>query len=259
VPEQNDEIMDVRSTARYLKFGERKLYNLIRNHKVPYVKIGGQYRIIRSQLDNWIREQQAGYIPAEGIDEPKALRALSKIENPFKRRLLFVGILTKALEKSSLKPIVVGGHAMEFYTAGGYNTGDIDVVFPDRNLLDQQLTQWGFQKEGRHWINPKLDIYLESPADYLTASERKRTAEVRIDDFSVYLIGVEDLVRDRLNAYVHWKSLEDGRWAKELLMLHGEKLDLKYLRQRCEKERTIRALKKFLRQCSFKEDEAVHL
>ncbi len=39
------------------------------------------------------------------------IEQLKQVENPFKRRLLLVGILTKELEKKGIKPILVGGNA----------------------------------------------------------------------------------------------------------------------------------------------------
>ncbi|MCM8821052.1 MAG: UbiD family decarboxylase, partial [Candidatus Omnitrophica bacterium] len=59
---------------------------------------------------------------------PKEFKRLSEIDNNFKQRLYFVGILTKYLKVKKIRPIVVGGHAVEFYTLGSYTTGDIDIV-----------------------------------------------------------------------------------------------------------------------------------
>ena len=50
-------------------------------------------------------------------------------------------------------------------------------------------------------------------------------------------LGIEDIIIDRLNALVHWKSLEDGRLAKELVLIHFNKIDWKYLKKRAEDER----------------------
>lgn len=58
-------------------------------------------------------------------DEFKKLR---RIDNDFKRRLYFAGILTKYPGKKKIMPVIVGGHAVEFYTLGSYTTGDIDIV-----------------------------------------------------------------------------------------------------------------------------------
>ena len=48
-----------------------------------------------------------------------------------------------------------------------------------------------------------LDVAIEIPDDVLAGSEEKIT-QVEIEGLNVYIIGVEDLIIDRGNAYVHW-------------------------------------------------------
>ena len=87
-------------------------------------------------------------------------KILEKIENPFKRRLYFAGILTKYLSFENIKPVIVGGHAVEFYTLGSYTTGDIDIISEGYEKIEKILKQWGFKKEGRLWILPEKDIEI---------------------------------------------------------------------------------------------------
>lgn len=180
--------------------------------------------------------------------EKQLLEKARKIVDPLKRQLFIIGILTKSLKKYNLQPVIVGGFALEFYTTGGYNTGDIDLVFSDGQLLNEILSGWGFKKEGRHWIHEELDIFIEAPGSTLTPEEKKHLSEVTVDGLAVYLIGVEDLIIDRLNAYVHWQSKDDGYWAKELMVIHQKKIDWKYLQKRCKEEKTSLALQKLRKQ-----------
>ena len=46
------------------------------------------------------------------------LERLKNIEEPFKKRLFFVAILTESLKESGIRPIIVGENALEFYTLG---------------------------------------------------------------------------------------------------------------------------------------------
>ena len=46
-----DEIMDVRGASAYLCIKERTLYNLLKQKKVPAIKVGGQWRFKKSRLD----------------------------------------------------------------------------------------------------------------------------------------------------------------------------------------------------------------
>ncbi len=166
------------------------------------------------------------------------IERLKKIENPFKRRLLLVGILTKELEKRGVIPILVGGNALELYTLGGYSTSDIDLICLDRELVGEVLEKLGFRKFERFWLNEELGIVVEIP-DITLAGSMDKIEIFEVDDFKVYVIGKEDLIVDRLNACVFWKSKDDCRWAKELILLYYDKIDWRYLEDRCRKEGVI--------------------
>ena len=174
---------------------------------------------------------------------PKEFKKLNTIENDFKRRLYFTGILTKHLP-DNVKPIIVGGHAVEFYTLGSYTTGDIDIVTGGQVEIENLLKLWDFQKIGRLWINQQNNIEIDIVSTKLKGGDYSKIVEITVDDLKVYIIGIEDLIIDRLNASVWWKSEEDGKWAKQLLKLHQKEIDWKYLSQRAEKEEVIKELEK---------------
>ncbi|HRR96783.1 MAG TPA: hypothetical protein P5150_08675 [Candidatus Ratteibacteria bacterium] len=173
---------------------------------------------------------------------PDEFKKLKKIKEPFKRRLYFVAILTKYLKKEKIKPIIVGGNAVEFYTLGSYATGDIDIVISVPEMVINLLLQWNFKKIGRVWVNENLDIELDIVSDILSGDISK-VSEVIIDDLKVYIEGIEDIIIDRLNAALWWKSDEDKKWAIFLLKLYKEKLDKKYLQEQAKKEGLIEFLK----------------
>ncbi len=131
---------------------------------------------------------------------------LKKIENPF-------------------KPILVGGNALELYTLGGYSTSDIDLVCLSRELVGEVLEKLGFRRFGRFWLNEELEMVVEIP-DITLAGSMDRIEVFEIDDLKVYVIGKEDPIVDRLNACVFWKSKDDCRWVKELILLYYDKLEL---------------------------------
>ena len=64
-------------------------------------------------------------------------RCLLKIEqfkDPLKEKLYALSILTEALKDIDLKPILIGGTALEFYSLGGYATKDVDIALPHSSL-----------------------------------------------------------------------------------------------------------------------------
>lgn len=227
-------LMSVKELAEYLDLSQRTIYNMISRGEIPFIKIGGQYRFRQDRIDEWL-EQRSRKLPETGLDKVK------QTADPLTKRLLFMGLLTKALEPQGIKPVVVGGNAVEFYTAGGYATGDIDIVAPSEPI-DEVLRSWNFRREGRHWVSQELDIVIEAPSRSLEDQQYERACEVEIDALKVYILGIEDLIIDRLNAYVYWKSSDDGVWVKELIALHSDEIDWAYLESRARKEGTAGAL-----------------
>ena len=51
------EVMDIQALARYLGLGRSKIYNLIRQKKIPASRIGRQYRFSKSLIDQWLQER----------------------------------------------------------------------------------------------------------------------------------------------------------------------------------------------------------
>ena len=162
-----------------------------------------------------------------------------------KRRLKVLGIITKACEALNIKPVLVGGCAVEFYTMGGYATYDIDVVVANYEAFSKIMAGLDFKKEGRHWMREDIDIVLEAPSSDLTDETAPQT-QVEIDGFTAYILGIEDLIIDRLNAAVHWQSKEDEKWVGELLRA-AKQIDLEYLKQRAKATQTDVLLSRILK------------
>ncbi len=166
------------------------------------------------------------------VERRSRLDALADEPNPARRRLIAVGIVADRLREDGLEPIVVGGAAVEFYTAGGYSTGDVDLALPHGPVTDAAFADLGFEKEGRYWIREDLDLLFEAPAPAGLPGETAPRTEVEIDGLKVVVLGIEDLVIDRLRVWVHGSSEEDGRWARRLVLLHSDQLDWSYLREK---------------------------
>ncbi len=162
----------------------------------------------------------------------RRLASLRDESEPRRRRLLALGLLTARLAAHRIEPILVGGGALEFYTAGGYATHDMDLALPHGAEVDVAFAEMGFRKEGRFWYHADLDLLFEAPAPPGLPGEDAPRTEVDVDGLRVVVIGVEDLMLDRLRAWVHRKSDEDGRWTRRLALLYADRLDWGYLRER---------------------------
>jgi predicted nucleotidyltransferase len=166
----------------------------------------------------------------------KKLQLLASEKDPLKKSLTLLAILTEALKAYDIRPILVGGRALEFYTLGGYATRDIDLVTSGRTQVSMVLQEMGFLKRPgeRHWYHEDLDLALEIPDDTLAGDIDKLTT-LEIDGMECSIIGVEDLVVDRLAAAKFWKSASDAQWAARLMALHVDEIDPNYLRHAAKK------------------------
>lgn len=128
-------------------------------------------------------------------------------------------------------PVLVGGSALELFTGGAYVTGDLDFVGKVPAHVRDVLAASGFIRKGRHWIHGKGRIFLEFPSSALGANE---TAQYRhFHNHSVFVISPEDLLVDRLSAWVHWDSGLDGVNAFLLYRALADQLDRKRLKKNC--------------------------
>jgi hypothetical protein len=192
-------------------------------------------------------------------DRDELKRTLAGVDEPLRRRLQFVALLSAAFAAHKwLPPVVVGGHAVEFYSAGGYTTADIDLASPSEPL-DLVLSEWGFRRVGRHWLDDELALVVEAPASQLGPGQRERATRVRVGEGEVLMLSVEDLIVDRLNACVHWRSEEDCEWAAVLIQTQGSRLDWAYLRGRANQEQVSQRLETLLAERAVEDSEPEQL
>jgi hypothetical protein len=87
-----------------------------------------------------------------------AVRAdIESTEDLFLRSMKLAGIVTALFKKRGIPLVVVGGSAVEFYTAGGYMSGDIDfcrrsLKGPSLRLIKDILEPLGGKCVGRNWL-----------------------------------------------------------------------------------------------------------
>ncbi|MHB1343218.1 MAG: helix-turn-helix domain-containing protein [Thermoleophilia bacterium] len=234
--------MDTRQVARLLALSERTIYQMARDGRLPAARVGGLWRFRPEEIERWLAAATVSGPRAAGIHDRTGLGrrefedTVGRIEDPLERRLTFVALLAAAsTARGWLPPVVVGGHAVEFYTAGGYATVDIDLVSA-HEPLEEVLPSWGFMSRGRHWLHEGLGLVVESPGSSLGPGQRDRVTRVEIGGGTALVLGVEDVIVDRLAACVHWRSEEDCRWAGVLLALFAERVDVGYLVERARAE-----------------------
>ena len=164
---------------------------------------------------------------------PKILDIIKTTESPLKRQLLIVSLVTKLLEERGKDPpIVIGGCALSYYSREVYFTADIDLAYSDREALDEVLTVVGCEKRGRYWVNEELKTSIEAPASVLAGEESPLEIVEVGEGLQCWIIGIEDLLIDRLNACKHWKSETDCELVELLIKRYFNDLDWPYMEKR---------------------------
>lgn len=269
-----EELWDIARTAEYLGVSERTVYNRVRSGELPAIKVGRLWRVRPSDLERWLATRESSspatrggsrlpdvpgpypYLPAAkgapwvGETQPlpsrdDLVRLLEPITDPLERRLAFVGLLTRGVESLGWPaPVVVGGHAVEYYTAGDYSTVDIDLAGASEPVAEV-LGTWGFRQEGRHWLDEALRLLLEVPGSQPGPEELAHVVAVRIGSVTAYVLGVEDVVVDRLCAAKFWHDADSALWADTMLAV-AQELDMGYLRRRAQEEHVADELGRLL-------------
>jgi hypothetical protein len=139
----------------------------------------------------------------------------------------------------------VGGAAVELYTAGQTMTGDFDIVTAAQAEFEEALRSVGFVKPTgsgmsmRGWIHPDLAMGVEVVGSTMMggAADPSRRHTFATDEGMVTVIGVEDLIADRIGQYAasrsgHGDMLDQAK----LLYASAEKVDLDYLDARIRQE-----------------------
>ena len=158
------------------------------------------------------------------------LTQIGKEPNELKKKLLLLGFISDEPSRKGSFLFLVGGQAVETYTGGQFTTGDIDITTTDREETENLLKRLGFKREGMVWLSERLAIAVHIVGSYPTRTERIRTVEV--GPYQVRVIGVEELIIDRLRAAKFWKSKRDSEQAVALFNGFSKRIDLDYLRKR---------------------------
>ena len=154
--------------------------------------------------------------------------------------------LSEALHQRGLpRPVLVGGGAAEYFSGSALMTGDIDITSPVQPEVEEELTRLGFTKpEGLGhtplgWVHPELGLGFEvvasTPMDGAPDPARFRLVRPTGETAVFRIIGVEDMIADRMGQFASGTAPEMGEQAAILFGLYGD-ADRAYLDRRIREE-----------------------
>lgn len=148
-------------------------------------------------------------------------------------------IIADHLKGQGIEVVLVGGLAVEIYTENLYLTKDIDMVninYSPPEHLKAAMAALGFYKQGRVYVNETTDITVEFPPGPLSVGDEliRATDQKAVGGKSINILKVEDAVKDRLAAFIHWRDHQSLVQATTILLKHH--LDPRTFKSFCERE-----------------------
>jgi hypothetical protein len=163
-------------------------------------------------------------------------KELKQEENLFRRRVLFLAFFTNKLKESGVDAILVGGQAIDLYTAGTFATSYIDLLVTNKGITEGLLNRFGFGKQDAIWFNRDLNILVQVISEPYSGDLR-RLRKFKAREYELRVAAPEDLIANRLYSAKFWKSNPklDLEQAIALLKIFSDTIDNAYLDQQARK------------------------
>ena len=164
----------------------------------------------------------------------KATLTRDKLE----KQIYLAAAISSAFEKRGIQAVLVGGVVVEYYTAGGYSTADIDMILPplEKQEIETVMKELGFERfeDYRHWLHPHIQIPVEFPPGPLQIGHLlvQEVNEIEIESIKLKILKVEDILLDRLIMAQEWKDLQAQAQAEMLMYAHYGEMDWSYVHQK---------------------------
>lgn len=160
------------------------------------------------------------------------------------------------LEGAGIHTVLVGGALVSIYTEGLYRSGDLDMVPDryDRSGITGVLEQLGFKADkSRCFKHPGCPhLFLDFPNGPVELGEEYPVIpdEIMVEGRTLRLLSPTDCVKDRLAAYIHWKSRAGFNQALLVCRRQRSRVDLDKVENWCRHEGGTTAFQELLRSLS---------
>jgi len=176
------------------------------------------------------------------VNSAQRLRELIKkatlTRDKLEKQIYLAAAISSAFEKRGIQAVLVGGVVVEYYTAGGYTTADIDMILPplEKQEIETVMKELGFERfeDYRHWLHPHIQIPVEFPPGPLQIGHLlvQEVNEIEIESIKLKILKVEDILLDRLIMAQEWKDLQAQAQAEMLMYAHYGEVDWSYVHQK---------------------------
>lgn len=180
----------------------------------------------------------------------KLLKKATLTQDKLEKQIYLAAAISSAFERRGIQAVLVGGVVVEYYTAGGYTTADIDMILPplEKQEIETVMKELGFERfeDYRHWLHPAIPIPVEFPPGPLQIGHLlvQEVNEIEIERIRLKILKVEDILLDRLIMAHEWKDLQAQAQAEMLIYAHYSEVDWSYVHQKSSLLGVLKLLQK---------------
>ncbi len=161
-------------------------------------------------------------------------------------------VICHLLREEGVEVTLSGGACAEIYSGSKYVTGDLDFVVNyflpgNQGKIDHVMGELGFEKDGRIYINEKIDYSVEFPPGPLEIGEECciQPVKIIINNKSLSLLSPTDSAKDRLTGYFYGN---DRQCLEQAIMIcQMNKVDMVNIRKWAKQEDCPAKFKEFER------------
>lgn len=225
--------LDINRAEKVLELENSYWDDLRRDNLFPYLEIKGE----KFYFSNFLHHLNKEYINLTNA-EPDSRNKSDSIpqnfevyDNIFQKRFYFCSLLHKTFEETP--PIIVGGSSLEYYSGVQYPTGDVDL-FISEEIFKPVISLFRknkFYKRGQYYYSHDRKLAVKLHQGEFNG-KLELINKMKYADKEVLLIGVEDLIVDRIEIFDKKEYPEELDWAMRIYRSYRNVIDKKYIKKK---------------------------
>ena len=144
------EYMDTREVAAYLRLKERKIYDLVKEKRIPCVRVTGKWLFSRTSIETWLRSNADNstihrprpHFVATGSHDPLLEWCIRRLDGQLP---VVSSTSCDGLARMADGQAVLAGVHLFDAESGEYNIPAVRATMSERNVA---LIEWGWREQG---------------------------------------------------------------------------------------------------------------
>lgn len=151
-PETFPDMMDTHQVARYLRVKERKIYDLLKDKRIPCVRVTGKWLFPKAEIDVWLKQNSDQGAAARKPERPPLVVAGShdpllewSIRQVAGGLAVLPGTSADGLAKMAAGEAALAGVHLREANGDGYNVAQVAEALTGHNVV---LIRWVGRRQG---------------------------------------------------------------------------------------------------------------